>query len=53
MAVVALLLCVDGGHVRCGVTMRWRRASLFAVADEVLEILYRAHDLTRAVTLRE
>lgn len=43
MAVVALLLCMDRGHVRGGVTMRWGSACLLAVADEVFEILYRTH----------
>lgn len=40
---LSLLLCVYGGDVGSGFSMRSHQASLFPVTNEVFEILYRTH----------
>jgi hypothetical protein len=39
-----LLFGVDGGHIGSGFGMGCYEASLFSMSDEILDILYRAHD---------
>lgn len=41
---LGILFDVDGGHVGGGLGMRGHQASLFAVTDKILDILYCAHD---------
>jgi len=47
-----LLFGVDGGDVGGGFGMGCHQASLFAMPDEILDILYRAHDESKGRKLK-